>query len=301
MRQPMFSTKILTANKISVFGLGTLLLACASLSKDDQPKLEISAKPIAEFKEVKASGEEHKSNYKFGDKEYQVEWLVCRLAKSRGAVIVTNRDQFGFDPNGFCRGWVAQAALAAGFNVIGVNRPGYGASTGSVEFAGAQSVAAIGAAVAAAESLNPGIGDIRAIWGHSFGAIAAAQFARQSGKLAWLLIGSGIFDTEQTLASTADESIKDALNRVVANEGSAGHQPRSIIWDLQGYPANIIIYHGAVDTAVPIDRAEAFRDALASSGNRVEMSILPGVGHELTSHAHRELLGKVFERVDFKQ
>jgi dienelactone hydrolase len=297
----MFSTKILIVNLLSTLGLGALVSSCASLSKDDQPKLEISAQPISEFAEINAAGIDGKSPYKFGDKEFQVEWLLCRLAKPRGAVIVTNRDQFGFEAQGFCRGWIAQAALAAGFNVIGVNRPGYGGSTGEVEFAGSQSVAALEAATQAVQSLSPGPGEIRAIWGHSFGAIAAAQFARKSGKLAWLLIGSGIFDTEQTLATTADEKIKDAIQRVVANEGTAGHQSRSIIWDLQGYPANIIIYHGAADTAVPIERAEAFRDALTSSGNRVELSVLPGIGHELTSRAHRELLGKVFERVDFKQ
>jgi hypothetical protein len=291
----MSFTKTLLANL--TVGMIVGALGCATLSRDEQPKLELAISDRIEFQDVKAEFKTGLGEYEFQGQKFVVEWLACRRDGAKGAILVQHRDQFGFDSQSFCQGWVAQAGLAGGWNVMGINRPGYGKSTGYMDFAGAQSIAAIGAGVSAARAVLPEFKDFMAAWGYSSGAIAAAQYARQVGKIPWLIIGAGIFDTEQTLTTTGSAFIKDNLSKIVAVEGSGAHQIRSIAWDTQGLPPNLMLYHGAADDAVPVDRATAFRDSMASAGYKVELTVLPDTGRELPFRTHRDFLSKVFQRI----
>src|SRR5690606_17999703 len=107
------------------------------------------------------------ASYDYNGVKYQAEWIACGLKKPVATILVMHGDRAGYDPKDFCDGWIAQTFLAQEVEVIAVNRPGFGASTGKADFAGPQSIAAIAAgsreALQSAKSPHP----ISGAWGYS--------------------------------------------------------------------------------------------------------------------------------------
>jgi predicted esterase len=239
--------------------------------------------------------------YDHEGKSSDVEWMSCGAAKPVGFAFMMNRDGMGFDRTTFCSSWLAQAALLEGVTPVAINRPGYGRSTGKVDFSGTQSQTAISAAIKSArEKLSIGNAP-QAIWGHSTGAIAALFASKKEQSFSFLVVGSAIFDTQETRDNAKDPFIVGGIERMVTSEGAKAHERRSIAWDAQGLPKQIFLYHGKEDQDVAYERATDFRDSLEGASYEVFFEGLEKTQHELPTELHFRILRHAMKRFAFAQ
>ncbi len=264
---------------------------CASLGgQGDKNSLTLTDTSVDEFKPVPVDQIVGMAAYDFTGKKESVEWIACRGKKPAGTLFVMHRDRAGYDRADFCQGWIAQSFVSQGFDVISVNRPGYGASTGTPDFSGAQSMAALDSglkgALATAQPPKPLVG----IWGYSTGATAAALFAKHAPRFQFMILGGGVYDFEETLKHTQDGYIKADIETIQKTGGSKALEDRSIGYDVAGLPKKIAIYHGKLDTAAPLQQAKAFADSLAGSQYDANFQAIEGVDHEIPWMHHRKIL-----------
>lgn len=273
---------------------GCALAGCASLARNDKTEQltiaetsEIDYTPIA-FDQLTGL-----ASYKFQAAANKVEWIACKGRsgkKAAGVILVMHRDRAGFEDKKFCEGWIAQTFLSQSLDVVTINRPGYGESTGVVDFSGKQSMAALDAGLAAALA-KAGLAGIDGIWGYSTGAAAAALFSKHHPAARFLILGGGIYDYEQTLKETTDDYIRKDIEAIKATGGDVAIEDRSVGYDVTGLPAQISIYHAKQDKSAPLSQAKAFVDALSSSGGyRVSYQVIEGVAHEMPWTHHRKIL-----------
>jgi len=274
------------------FGVLVVLMSgCATLAKIERPHLAVSSEP-ATFTAVAFDQVNVLTAYQLGGQKQRVEWLVCQRHdhQASGMVLAMHPDRAGFAKATFCRGWIAQSFLTAGFDVLAVNRPGYGASTGRPDFTGAPSLIATKAAVTAALATK-NVKPLRGAWGYSTGATAAALVSRRLGALKFLILGDGVYDFDQTLAGTQDAYLKKDLETIKRTGGEKAMEDRSIAYDVSGLPHTIVVYHARLDKAVPFAQAQAFADALRSSGDyKVTFKSVDGAGHEIPLATHRHVI-----------
>ena len=190
--------------------------------------------------------------------------------------MAVHRDRAGYEPGKFCGGWIAQAFLAKGLDVVAVNRPGYGESTGVADFAGEQSMAALAAGLAAAVAKAPLPASVTGILGQSTGAIAAGLFAKKQQTFKWAVFGGGVYDLEQTLDKMADAYLKQDIAAIQKTGGTPAMEGRSIGYDPSGMPPAVAIYHAKGDTSAPLEQAKAFADTLESAGTKVTYQTVDG-------------------------
>jgi len=228
------------------------------------------------------------ADYQHGGKSFKAQWLSCERTGGKGIVVLNHRDEAGFDDKKFCSGWIAQAILQGGFDVVAVNRPGFAGSTGRSDFAGPRSIAAIEAGVKAAIAANPRT--VVGVMGYSSGAIAAAFYARKVPGIAWMMLGGGIYDLEAVAKETQSEYIRKEVAAIKKAEGDLAWENRSIAYDVSGLPKRIVLYHGKNDTAVPSAQAQSFRDSLASSEYHVNLDVIDGVAHSIEWAHHRQII-----------
>lgn len=234
--------------------------------------------------------------YSFQNESYDAEWMTCRLAAATRSVLVMHRDHRGFDPATFCRGWITQVFLAAGYSVVGLNRPGFGRSSGRADFAGPQSVAAMEAARSHALA-TLGSGEAHGAWGYSSGATAAALLSRKMGTLKWIILGGGLYNLHDALAATKDSYLKSEIESVLDSGGDLALEVRSVAYDLEGLPRRVLIYHGTTDAAAPVDQARALSDSLVSMGYQATFQGIDGMGHDLAAGHHRQLVEIMMQQV----
>lgn len=246
----------------------------------------------ADIEKVAFETDANVAGYAVDKQEEKVEWIGCRSKKAKGLALLVNRDGAPFNAKGMCAGWLAQAFLAEGFDVLGVNRPGFGESTGPIDLGGSQSILALQAAVKAYQTIYPSP-RIAGIWGLGAGAIAASQFAKKQPGLSWVVMGNGIYDAEQTMRQTRDASLKADLERVARDEKEVGLEKRSIAWDFEGLPKTVVLYHAELDETVPSSQAASFRDSLAAQEYRVRLMVLEKVGHDLPVDLHYGVLRRI--------
>jgi len=269
------------------------MAGCATLAGDDDPQpltisdtsdeTVVTAVPYDDVSGV--------AEYKYQKQSAKAEWVACKpKSGAKAAVIAMHEDRAGFDRSRFCSGWIAQTFLASGVAVVTVNRPGYGGSTGTPDFAGLQSQAAVTAALkdiaAKAKLAQP----ITGAWGYGTGATAAALLSRGASGLQFLILGGGVYDMEETLSVTQDSYLKKDIEAIKATGGNKAIEDRSIAYDVGGLPKRIIVYHGKNDLAVPASQAKAFADALESGEYKVTLQEIDGVAHDLKIKDHRKIL-----------
>jgi pimeloyl-ACP methyl ester carboxylesterase len=274
-------------------GLMVLVLSgCATLSpkKDDGADLSITQTSEIEFVTVSAQAVQGLADYKFAGADHKAEYIDCKVANAKATIILSHTDRAGFDTAKFCPGWIAQSFLSQGFDVIAVNRPGYGKSTGNPDFSGAQSLVAMEAGVNAAMAAAKNPHKPGGIWGYSTGVTGAALLARKLGNLKFMMLGAGVYDYDLTLSSTQDSYLKKDLEKIKETGGNKAIEDRSIAYDVSGFPKNVIIYHGRQDTAVSPDQAKSFSDSLESSEYHVTFQVLDGVTHNIPWVHHRKIL-----------
>ncbi len=267
---------------------------CASIgSGKKNPELDLAADAKAEvFVPVKAVSARGEAAYDFAGKTQQAEWLSCRgQGKAVGTVLVMHADRVGFDPKRFCAGWIAQTFLSQNYDVMTVNRPGFGTSTGAVDYSGAASRAALAAAVPAALAAGPKSAALVGAWGYGSGAVAAALAAKELKTLQFLLLGGGVYDFEDAAQSSKDADLLKEIAAIKKAGGDKAIEERSLAYDASGLPKRIAVYAGKDDQVVPSGQAKALADALESSGDyKVTFQLIDGAGHDIPWFHHRKVL-----------
>jgi alpha-beta hydrolase superfamily lysophospholipase len=282
--------RTLVAVAVAVAVASSSLTACATLTKEEDTQIKITETSEDQFTQAPFTEQDGLTDYAFGGTPQRAEWIVCKLKAPKASIVVMHSDRAGYEKAKFCSGWIAQAFLAQGFDVVSVNRPGYGASSGAPDFSGAQSLAAVEAAVADAVKKSK-VKAPTGIWGSSSGAMAAALASRKIKGLKFAIFGSGVYDLDETLKKTADSYIKADIEQIKKTGGDKALEDRSIAYDASGLPKTVVIYHGKQDTAVPPSQAKAFSDALESSGEyKVSLQIIEGVTHDIPWAHHRKIL-----------
>lgn len=274
------------------------LTACASLAEKGR-QLDLSDQDEANFKTVTAEVVSGTSDYSFLASSAKVEWIACKAQGTKATILVVHSDRAGYDKAKLCTHWLAQAFLNSGYDVLAINRPGYGASTGQPDFAGDQSEAAYAKALAEAPEKAKLPNQVTGAWGFETGASAAAKLAKNL-KAGWrfLILGGGLYDYEQALKDTTDDYLKADLAQIKKTGGEKAIEDRSISYDTSGLPGEITIYHGSADTAAPAAQAKAFADSLESSGQyKVNVHMVEGAGHSLPWTQHRRLLEELLKPV----
>ncbi len=268
------------------------LAACASLGQKIEPNLTISDTSEIDFAPVAFQPVDGVADYKFANMPYKAEWVNCRIAtKPKGTILVMHSDRSGFEKGKFCNGWMAQTFLSQGFDVVTVNRPGYGASTGTPDFSGAQSLVAVPAGVADALAKGKNQKPLTGVWGYDTGATAAALVSKKLSGVKFLILGGGIYDYEQAGKATQDSYLKKDIETIRATGGEKAIEDRSIAFDVSGLPKNIAMYHGKQDQTVSPADAKAFADSLESAGQyRVTFQVIDGVAHDIPWGHHRKIL-----------
>lgn len=265
-----------------------LLTACATAPKvDDQSEFKLSEKKDSEPLTVVASKSiAGTATYKFNQKQWNAQWMRCSVQKSKGLVLALHEHARGFDVGSACSEWPAQVFLQQGYDVIAVNRPGYGASTGTNDLSGPHSIAAIKASLESAKAPQ-----LSGIWGYDSGAIAAAFFAKQNPTLAsWLMLGGGIYDLEIVARTTTDESLKTLVTTLKAAEGEIFFERRSIAWDFSGLPKKLVLYHAKDDTMAPYSQKASFNDQLRTAEYKVFQNDIVAGGHNLPQQDHAQII-----------
>jgi hypothetical protein len=279
--------------QVLLFLLVLALNGCAYLgSSQKEDPLALSGASKDALKQIDSTQISGLSNYEYKKIPFKSEWITCTIPKASGSMLVMHRDRAGFSSKTFCNGWIAQSFLNAGFNVITVNRPGFGNSSGTSDFAGPLSVAAIGAGLKAALKANSSMAHPFGIWGYSSGATAAALFAKHAKlpKLNSLILGGGLYDLEEIAEKTDDSYIKKEIAAVKKTGGDAAVEYRSIGYDVAGLPKSITIYHGKNDKTAPIAQAKNFHDSLKSEEYRVKFQVVNKVGHNIPVGTHVHIL-----------
>ncbi len=265
----------------------------AELSAGDGVKITETLSPST-VTVVQAKPTSGAADYSHAGRSAKAVWMTCEAPKSKGLVLVNHSDTAGFAPDKFCTGWLAQTLLQAGWDVVAVNRPGFGGSTGKNDVAGPASIAAIEAGVKAATKGRP----VTGVMGYSSGVIAASFWAKKNPGPAWMILGGGIYDSELLAKSPAESELKKSLLAQAKLEGDVAWEARSIAWDLSGLPKRILIYHGKSNTVVPPSQAQSFRDSLASSEYLVTINIVDGVEHVIPWVNHQQILQVLLKSLD---
>lgn len=217
------------------------------------------------------------------------EWIACTGQGARGTVLVMH-DRVGFDHKDFCTHWLAQTFLSQGLSVLAVNRPGSGQSSGSQDFIGPASLAAMQAGITDAQS-KVSLPRLMGCYGYGVGAAAAALVAKRLGGLDFLILGGGVYDLEDTWQKSSDQVLKSEIAMLRKDQGDQAMEERSIAYDVAGLPSKIMIYHGNLDSTVPSSQAKAFRDSLESSGEyKVSLQLIEGLAHDIPPRHHRHIL-----------
>lgn len=231
--------------------------------------------------------------YKFGQKQFNSQWIKCSANKSRSTVLVMHRFGAGFEPSSFCKGWVAQVFVKKGFQVVAVNRPSYVGSTGVEDLSGLQSLAAIKAGLDASGAASQLVG----IWGYDVGTIAAAFFAKQTPSIQWLILGGGIYDLEITERSTESAALKTAIASIKTQEGEAALERRSIAWDFNDLTKTISIYHAKEDKFAPESQESSFNSQLRTSEFKVFDNHIEGAPHDIPWRDHMNIVDAAINQV----
>jgi 4-hydroxybenzoate polyprenyltransferase len=122
------------------------------------------------------------------------------------------------------------------------------------------------------------------VWGYSSGAHLAAMLALTPPQDAWgapdlrirALVGGGI---PSDLARFSDSDEPRLLGATPA-ENPALYRRASPLYLVSAAAPPTFLYHGALDTEVPLQQAQLFKDALSAAGVPATLDIIPGKGHE---------------------
>lgn len=274
----------------------TLLAGCATLGDQEFFSDDLDGQPL---KKVSLDVRTLNVDYKTNGKSRTVETFVCASKEFRKTALLLHDETAGFSKDKICSQWTTQAFANKGYNVVAINRPGFGESTGPKDFAGATSQAAI--VSAAKKALPKGKKNYDVIWGYSSGAIAAAFVAKKLPGTKMLIIGNGIFDTETLATKATDATLKKEMEMFIAAEGEDGHEDRSIEWDVENLPKHVFLYHSEMNADVPFQRAVSFRTTLATAEYKVDLVPVKEAKLRIDWPKHQSIIRTILVKTEKKK
>ncbi|MBC7660296.1 MAG: hypothetical protein H7249_11370 [Chitinophagaceae bacterium] len=212
---------------------------------------------------------------------YSLEWFSCTRSAKAPVVVMLNTTETPFKA-GACKTGLAQAFLQQDYNVIALNRPGFGQSEGKEVLGDDKTVKSVQTYLKDAQDQGK---NIEALWGFEEASILAFRVAKNS-KLKLLIVGNGIYEWDATVNGGKDPAYASQLKALAGTDPSFAEK-RSVAWDFSGLPKSVYLYHMQNQTRYPEAQAEAFRAALAANQYSVKLiqlkddkAILTPVGHQ---------------------
>jgi dipeptidyl aminopeptidase/acylaminoacyl peptidase len=172
------------------------------------------------------------------------------------------------------------AIAKRGYVCLAVTQPGFGRSTGSPDFVGPQTVAAMLAGYRKLSCEDFVDSTRMALFGYSRGAMAASLMAARLPRLRCVILGGGIYDLGAAYREIKDEGIRQNIERE-AGVDSAAWRERSSLFLADHFECPVLILHGGADTSAPVSQARRLHDALAGLGKPSELVIIEGAEHGL--------------------
>lgn len=205
----------------------------------------------------------------------------------RKQVILLNPPSLVWGVENACSHWLSQRWLHAGFDVLAVNRAGYGDSSGVSDLGGQLDKSSLSSLVSFVERKDRQVG----CWGFSEAALSAISLAKVA-KLDFLVLGEALYDAEQLLESEKNSVLKDKLAGYLKSEGELAIETRSVAWDFEFLPAHIVIYHSRNNPLIPFSQVEEFKSTLDGSQFDVELISLPTSLLNLNENAHKKAISE---------
>lgn len=172
----------------------------------------------------------------------------------------------------------------AGFASIAVSQPGYGRSTGTADFAGPRTFAALHSATERFAS-RPFVDPERlGIYGYSRGALAAAELAARTDFFKASVLGGGIYDFRSAYEQIGLAGIKGNMD-AEAGKSAEALAFRSPINDMAGLDGPVLIIHGEEDANAPLAQAKALDAKLTALQRDHQLLIIPAADHGLSMDA----------------
>lgn len=232
--------------------------------------------------------------YSFDGKGYESPWTICKASALKHFFILLMAEvPKSGSPVALCSSGVVQGFMSSGYAVAAIHLPGYGGATGVRDLGGGQSLVAIRTFVAALKEKYKGSNNIKGMWGYGDSTIALFAYNKRFPEVPVILSGGGVYDMDIALKGASNKALISALNNLVSLEGEEALEARSIAWDPSGLAAQIVLYHSENDLLFDKSAASAFRDTLATQGYRVNLSVIPDVGHVLDLNLHGSILKKL--------
>jgi hypothetical protein len=278
---------------VSIFCYTVILTACATAPKfDDNSSTKIDPAEAKNFK-LKVSSSKAKTgtvDYKFKNSNFKSQWVTC-TGNTKDPFVALFGTQDGVEAEKFCNDWMAQAALQNGLNVVAVNRPGKGQSSGKDDFGGPLSVAGALDGIKAAVGSNPLVG----FWGYDTGTITATFTAKSFSGLKWLILGNGFYDLEVVERTSKSDAIIKTIAALKVSDGDLALEQRSIAWDTAKLPSRIALYHSRNDHIAPKAQADSFNDQLRTIQTKVTFDDIEGGDHDLLWQSHFQIAAKILK------
>lgn len=278
---------------------GAVAGCAGTLVDPDRPEIEFesSSNEVSSKIEYKqhggqiAVGKDEKSRF-------SVQWMACLPEQAKKSVFLVHREEAAFSEKKFCRSWQAQAFMKSQFNVLAINRPGFGKSTGAFDFTGTKSIEAVATFLKKPPKELSKITPPEAAWGYASGALSCARLAKNLTEGSWksLILGGGLYSLEEIRQTSTSDGIKNLLARLEKTPGRS-LEDDSISYDFEGLPKQIFMYHGEKDEAVPIGQADQFRQTLETQEYQVQLMVLKSMGHLIPWQDHAVLLQQLAKKI----
>ncbi len=224
------------------------------------------------------------------EKTLRIEWFSCTIGSQRPQLVLLNPNMEALSRESACQNPIAAEARVQGYNVLIINRPGQGQSSGPNRLGDEEAVLAARRLVEQKKTQGY---DIQGLWAYGEGSVEAFRLAKQF-PFRFLVIGDGIYDLEKTLKDTKDPVFKARLDSLQSElDRGSFVEDRSIAWDFAGLPKEIILYHNNKNLQVSPEQASAFKASLAASEYKVELFIVDSEGVGLPGPFHRGLAQKI--------
>ncbi len=230
-----------------------------------------------------------------GSSSQKVQWFTCTQGANAPGIMLLNAPAEAFQKNQVCQSPVASEFLNQGFNIVALNRPGQGESSGKETLGGEQALE--GSLALITQLRNKGY-KIQGLWAYDEASLHGFRLAKNF-PFSFLIIGNGIYDWDETLKNSGDKPFVAHLQALQGRgtEAAMFAEQRSIAWDFSALPKHVFLYHNQGNLRVPVSQATAFKNSLAAGEFRVELLILDQEGHRIPTALHRGLVKKLAERI----
>ncbi|SME88173.1 alpha/beta hydrolase family protein [Pseudobacteriovorax antillogorgiicola] len=209
----------------------------------------------------------------------QVEWFECRAGKSSKKAAFLINGSSPFVSEGHCKSPLAQSFLSQGYQVVAINRSGFGQSNWVDDWGGDESLQVM-------ETLWGKLPyKIDGIWSEAEGTILASRLAKKHD-LTWVVLGNGIYDLEIFSELSKNSSHQESIEIIKKKEGDQAFEKRSISWDFEGFPKFVYLYQGEGLDGFRKEQGQEFMNGLAAAGHRTALKTVKTKTGDLTENDH---------------